>query len=116
MGAVTQTEAWIERYRPHVVVTEDPSSRGSKGVNTHRILEAITSVAERADLIDVFVSRRFGHENKYDEAISLGKRFPVISAWAPAKRRIWEAEPRGTVIFEALGLAVQVVDEFSCPP
>lgn len=113
--AVKQVEAWIDRFRPGVVVTEDIRSRRKKGRKTNRVLEAIAFVAESADLLDVRVPRNSVHRNKYEEARALGERFSIIKSWVPAKRRIWEAEPRSTIVFEALGLAVQVVDGFERP-
>jgi len=56
--------------------------------------------------IDVALAQRNrALPNKYAEAAELADEFPQIAAWLPAKRRLWEKEPRNIVMFEALSLA-----------
>jgi ribosomal protein L17 len=107
--AAAQTQTWINELQPDVVVTEKVSTTSTKGTKTRHLIEAIAKVATRAKLLDVAVSRLHTHKNKYEEAKYLGERFPEINAWVPRMRRIWEPEPRNTILFEALALACVVV-------
>lgn len=103
--AAGQTRIWIAELDPDVVVTEKVSSMSSKGWKTKNIIEAISKVASNAKLLDVCVTRISDFKNKYEEAKHLGELFPEISIWVPRPRRIWEPEPRNTILFEALALA-----------
>ena len=108
--AAAQTEKWIADLNPDIVVTEKVPETSTKSFKTRSLIEAIRRVATNANLLDVCVSRASIFENKYEEAKHLGERFPEISAWVPKPRRIWEPEPKNTVLFEALGFATFVID------
>ena len=108
--AAAQADRWIRDLVPDVVVTEKFPKTSSKSAKTKSLIEAIQSVAAKANLLDVCVTRASTLKNKYEEAKHLGERFPEISAWVPRIRRIWEAEPKNTILFEALALAVCVID------
>ena len=109
-NAAEQTRLWIERLKPDVVVTEKVSATSTKGTKSKHLIEAIARVASQSKLLDVCVARASDFKNKYDEAKQLGERFPEISAWVPRLRRIWEPEPRNTILFEALALACIVIE------
>ena len=109
--AAAQTEKWIVDLNPDVLVTEKVSKISTKSFKTRSLIESVQRVAANANLLDVSVVRANIFKNKYEEAKHLGERFPEISAWVPRARRIWEPEPKNTVLFEALGLAVSVLDE-----
>lgn len=109
-NAIRQVEQWIDRTRPDVVVTEDVSKRSRKGARSKRLIASIADVAFNRPLLDVTVERVPGSQNKYEEAKALAAQFPQILPWLPKQPRIWEAEPRSTVYFEALGMALKVID------
>ena len=109
--AAAQTEKWIADLAPDLVVTEKVSKTSTKSFKTKTLIEAIQRVAANANLLDVCVSRASIFKNKYEEARHLGERFPEITAWVPKPRRIWEPEPKNTVLFEALGMGVSVLEE-----
>lgn len=109
--AKRQAQVWIEKLGPHVVVIEDVSEHSTKSRKTRQLIDGIGCVAVERGLHDVRVSRVSAFKNKYEEAAALGNRFPEIAAWVPKKPRIWETEPRNTIYFEALALALEVV----CP-
>ena len=111
--AAAQTKLWIEQLKPDVVVIEKISSISTKGSRSKYLIEAIATVAAQANLLDVCVTRLTAFKNKYEEAKSLGERFPEINAWVPRPRRIWEPEPRNTILFEALALACVVISDQS---
>lgn len=57
-------------------------------------------------LLEVGVPRKQGFANKYAEAEVLVERYPELAPWKPEKRRFYDNEPRNTVLFEALSLAL----------
>ena len=108
--AAAQADRWIRNLNPDVVVTEKVPKTSTKSTKTRSLIEAIQTVAAKANLLDVCVARGSIFKNKYEEAKHLGDLFPEISAWVPRPRRIWEPEPRNTILFEALALACIVIE------
>ena len=109
--AAHHAQKLIDDLKPDVVVTENFAKTSTKGSKTRSLIDAIGRVAERAKLLDTKVTRPQEFHNKYEEAEHLGVLFPEISAWVPKPRRLWEPEPRTTVLFEALALACVVVEK-----
>lgn len=107
--ASAQATRWIALLKPEVVVTERIDG-SRKGARTRKVIAAIAKAAAGQPLFDVSVPRSHAFGNKYDEAESLVKRFPELAVRLPKRRRIWDAEPRSTLFFEALSLAVPVID------
>lgn len=107
----TYMDVWIVALRPDVVVTEDIPESSSKGRKSRDLIAAVSDVAARKHLLNVQIQRTSSYANKYEEAEALGKRFPELAPWVPKKPKIWETEPKNTVYFEALALALQVIDE-----
>ena len=109
--AALQAETWLNHLKPDIVITEKVPPLSTKSQKTRSLIEAIQSIAASANVLDMFVARNSLFSNKYAEAAHLGERFPEISAWVPRPRRIWEPEPKNTVLFEALALATIVIDQ-----
>lgn len=103
--AAEQAMAWIELLRPEVVVTEKLDGRSRKGDRSQAVIAAIAAVAASVELYDIAIPRPKARTNKHDEAIELTERYPEIRQWLPKARKIWEAEPRDLIYFEALVLA-----------
>lgn len=103
--AIKQTKRWISRLKPDMVITEDAYRSKHKGANTKALIEVITDVAQRSGLANAAVVRLQPFKNKYEEARHIAERFPDILPWLPRPRRLWEAEPRNTIYFEAIALA-----------
>lgn len=101
---------WISFFKPDVVVTEKIGKHSRKGSHTKRITAAIAKVAEHADLLNVLAPRIQAFKNKYEEARMLAKRFPELQDQVPREPRIWQSEPFSTIYFEALALALVVID------
>lgn len=100
----------INEFRPDVVVSEDCTQRCRKGANTKRLIRSIAELASHNAVLDVSVERPYTFQSKYEEAEVLAKRHPEITGYLPSrKRRIFDFEPRGMVLFEALALAEQVI-------
>lgn len=102
--------ALIETYRPDVVVTERLTEHTRKGARTQEIITAIAHVADHADCRHIQRTRHQTYANKYDEAEALVGRFPEMLDQMPKRPRIWQSEPKGTIYFEALSLALGYVD------
>lgn len=108
--AARQARIWFEKLRPEVVVTEQISSDSPKRARSRAMNKAIMNAAAVAQLYDIAVPRVRSHANKHAEAAALAKRFPELAPQLPRPRRAWDAEPRNLLYFEALALAVSVID------
>lgn len=109
LRAAEHTQNLINKYRPDVVVTQDPRSAHSKGELSIVLIEAMARTAASNDLLHVAVPRQRVFGNKYAEAEMLAERYPEVAAWKPQKRRAFDNEPRNTVLFEALALAEALI-------
>lgn len=101
------TQKMIDKWQPHVVVTENVERTSRKGIQSKQVISVIASVAEDNPLLDVSIERQQPFENKYKEAAHFVSQYPVLAKIQPV-RRIFDCEPRSTVIFEALSLAENV--------
>jgi hypothetical protein len=100
----------INELKPDVVVTERVPKYSTKGLKTRALIESIAAIAAKAKLLDIQVVRLHDFPNKYVEAQYLATKHPEIAQWVPKPRRLWEPEPRETVLFEALS-TVASLDE-----
>ena len=107
--AAAHTQKLIDNLKPDVIITEDIPKSSTKGSKTRRLVDAIAFVAGKAKLLDIHAKRLQKFANKYEEAAHLAIRFPEIAAWVPKKRRLWDSEPRQTVLFDALALSIYVL-------
>ena len=103
-------QKWIKRFKPDVVVTERTTKPCKKGDHAKSIIAAIAKVAEDTDLLDVSVPRLRAFKNKYEEARELASQFPDLLVRVPKEPRIWQSEPFSTTYFEALALALLIID------
>ncbi len=107
-AARSYTKKLITFFKPDVIVTERIAPQSKKGDNAKEITATIALVAADHELLDVAVPRLQAFKNKYAEARELVLRFPDLRA--PKEPRIWQAEPYSTIHFEALALALSVID------
>lgn len=107
--AAATAQAWINDLKPDVVVTEKLDETCNKGVAAQDIIGAITRTAEHNYVLDVSVAHIHDFPSKYEEAAALAQQYPELQNWLPRKRRFFDPEPRNTVIFEALSLALSVL-------
>ncbi|CAN7521950.1 hypothetical protein [Rhizobium sp. LjRoot254] len=108
--ATRLTRLWIGRTKPDVVVMEKITEGCRKGKRTKVIIETIADVVANMELYDISVLRPRNFSNKYAEAAALADRFPDLKPRLPHGRKVWDSEPRNTTIFEALALALVVID------
>jgi hypothetical protein len=100
----------ISELKPDVVVTEDCTMGCRKGQRTKSLIQSIVELASHNAVLDVSVQRPRRFPSKYEEAQVLSDRHPEVAGYLPPrKRRIFDFEPRGMVLFEALALAEQVI-------
>ena len=108
--AVAMASKWLELFHADVVITEAAESPSRKGAAARQSIEAIASVARKSPANDVRVPRLQRFQNKYEEAEALVERFPEIQPWKPKRPRLWESEPRNMIYFEAIALALEIID------
>ena len=100
----------INDLKPDVVVTEKCDEHSRKGKNTRQLIQSVAELASHNEVLDVSVPRPRKYPSKYEEAEQLVKRHPDVAGYLPVrKRRIFDFEPRGMIIFEALALAEEVI-------
>lgn len=109
--AAGHAQTLINYLRPDVVITEDLEAAESKGEHTLSLLSAIARTAAHNGLLDVSVPRKHGFANKYAESEALVEAYPELAPWKPPQRRFYDNEPRNTVLFEALSLALSMQEQ-----
>lgn len=107
--AVSHAERLFADFTPTVVVTEEIEFARHKSQHTLSLIAAIAKGAERKQYTAVSLPREHRYPNKYAEADALVNRFPELQPWKPPKRCFYDNEPRNTVLFEALSLAIQIL-------
>jgi hypothetical protein len=105
-GIAGFAQVLITKLQPEVVVTETCDEHCRKGKRSRELIEAIADCASNNAVYDVAVPRPREFPTKYEEAVHLAARHPEVAGYLPdCKRRIYEFEPRGMMIFEAIALA-----------
>ena len=103
-------QSLINKLKPDVVVTEKLTERSRKGRHSRSLIQAIAELASHNPVLDVAVKRPRRFPSKFDEATYLVGRYPELQGYAPKrKRRLFDFEPRGMVLFEALALAEAII-------
>ena len=108
--AAGHAQALINDLMPDVIVTEEQETAKHKGKHTLALIAAIARTAEHNHLLEVSLPRDHHFRNKYAEADALVEQYPELAPWKPMKRRFYDNEPRNTVLFEALALALSLRD------
>ena len=108
--AAAMARRWIAMLTPDVLITEKVGRHSRKGDTTRALIDAIAREAAGHELHDIAVPRQQHHANKYAEAATYAERFPELRPLLPAKRRIWDKEPPNITYFEAIALALPVLD------
>lgn len=110
IDAVGMVQGWINELRPDVVVSEKVAgSRKSK--QTKEIMASVANLAAQNYVLDITVERKQEFANKYDEADALVALYPELKPWQPKRRKFYNKEPRSTVLFEALALALVILKQ-----
>ncbi|WP_299771255.1 hypothetical protein [uncultured Tateyamaria sp.] len=100
----------INDLQPDVFVTEDVSAGSCrKGRRAKTMINDLATLASHNEVLDVSVARPRTYPSKHEEAAALAEIHPELAGYLPArKRRIFDYEPRGMILFEALVLASEV--------
>lgn len=104
-GAYAQSKAWLEYYRPDIVLLEEIDGGSRKSAHSQTLIQATEGAAAALSIPWERVVRRRRYPNKYVEAAALAEEFPMIRPWLPRFRRKWQPEPRRIIYFEALAMA-----------
>ena len=107
---VDWTEKLIKILRPQLIIIEDRGPKCHKGPTARAAIEVIERTAVHASVECTSVVRMQPYANKYAEATALVAQFPELTTRQPKHRQIWDSEPRSTIVFEALSMAVDVLD------
>ena len=100
----------INELKPDIVVTEHSGEDCRKGKTARALIRSIAELASHTPVLDVSVARPRSYQSKYEEAEALAETHPEIFGYLPQrKRRIFDFEPRGMVLFAALALAEEVI-------
>lgn len=112
LDAVAVTQDLITRFAPDVLVSQQVTPSLTKSKNTKKVIAAIARTGKHNDLISIAVPRLRKHKNKYEEAKALAKIFPQVADYLPQPRQLHHSkEPRNTVLFEAIALAVALFED-----
>lgn len=107
---VEYVQELINEFKPDVVVTEKCEAGCRKGKRSRNLIQAAAEIASHNQVLDVSVDRPRRFPSKYDEARDLVVRHASLAGYLPKqKRRIFDFEPRGMVLFEALAMAERVI-------
>lgn len=106
----------IARLAPDLVVSEDPYFPSRKSGQSRDVLYSIAVELRDSTTPHRLVRRHQRYANKYEEAEALAERFPIIAPFLPKAPRIWQAEPGETIYFDALAMAVDVMDSDNSGP
>lgn len=102
-SAVTKLKSWLDYFEPDLVVMERLTPQTRKSGQTIKNIKAMQEQLQKRTVKLKLVERLHDYANKYDEASALAERFPKAKAWLVPPRKLWEAEHRHTLIWEALG-------------
>lgn len=106
--AAEAAQNWINEFRPDVVVTERVLLDSRKSKRTRALIGAIANVADHNYVLDVSIERPSPETSKYAEAKMFAERYPAIADWLPKRRRVFDNEPRNSVLIDAIALAESV--------
>ena len=90
--------------QPNFIVTGDAYRAGRKAAHVRAIIAALANYAATTKINNAAIARVQRCANKYEEAALLAKKYRQLEASRPPKRKLWEAEPRQVIVFEALSL------------
>ena len=109
--AVRALRVWVKRCDPGIVISQNPDAPGRKGKRAIAIMQALARAMSDAEYMDILVPRTRRFDNIHEEAAVLTKRFPELAGKYRDKPPIWKTTPRSMIYFEALAMALQVLEE-----
>lgn len=114
-ACLQKVSALIDVHQPDVIVLEDPTAPGAN--RSERIKHLCQAIARLADgqSVEVHVCPRsrvseffksFGARTRHEVAIVIASQVTALERFLPARRKIWQSEPRHISIFNATALAM----------
>ncbi|MEL7252798.1 MAG: hypothetical protein AAGL23_01385 [Pseudomonadota bacterium] len=100
---------WISKFKPNLLISENPDQPGAKGETSVSCLKIIADVFDDRPERSLMLIRRQKEKNRYEEAARLAELYPDIACELPAKPPCWDKENPKLVFFEALAMAHRVV-------
>lgn len=107
--ATTWMQELIDVLGPDVLVTEKIQAASRKGDAARDITEALARVAADSALLNAEVVREQVYDNKYEEAEAIVRMYSDLAPWLQRRERFYDNEPRNTVLFEAMSLALSIL-------
>lgn len=111
-NAARIVQSWIDDCSPDLMISESPKTAVRKGLCIKSVLETIGCLFDKAEGLNVQMTRHQSYQNKFDEAKALAGKYPTLRHLCPQQPPIWMPEPRNTSYFEALSL----VEQINTPP
>lgn len=110
----------IERYRPDVLVLEDPAGSRKASRSRERLAWAEELAHKRGICCRpipreafVRVTRNYG-PTKHDLAIGIARLFPELEPHLPRPRKPWESESRAVAVFVAVARGCEAIQKGGC--
>ncbi|MEL7190608.1 MAG: hypothetical protein AAGK17_13730 [Pseudomonadota bacterium] len=107
-GVQKVVSKWLKDLAPDAIILEQLTKSSRKGARVRSINAQIKALAEQCGILAVETEPMSGFKNKYEAAAHLVERFPELKPYQPKRPRFYDKEPRTTVLFDALALAVAV--------
>ena len=107
-NAARIVQSWIDDCSPDLLISEHPETAFSKGAQTRSILGAIGDLFDKADGLNIRLTRVQSYQNKFEEAKVLARGYPELQHLCPLQPPLWMPEPRNISYFEALSFVAQL--------
>lgn len=107
-NAARVVQSWIDDLSPDLLISEKPETACRKGARTKSILETIGTLFDKADGLNVRLTRHQSYQNKFEEAKALARTYPELKHLCPLQPPLWMPEPRCMTYFEALSFVEQI--------
>lgn len=100
----------INQLKPDVFVSLRPDTTARKANHTRALIRSIENLGDQNYVLNVSIDRPKPYESSFEEATAITSRYPELMGYKPARRRrIFDPELKGTVLFEAVLLAEHVI-------
>lgn len=116
---LARTNELIVHYQPTVVVTDDPDQSPHRHARIRKLLRKIHQLADKAGIKWSGLSRNQVRRTfrssvvritKYRIAQGIAERFPDLASRLPPPRKPWMSEDARMAIFDAVVLALTLLD------
>lgn len=100
----------INQLKPDVFVSLKPETATRKAKRTRHLIRALAELGDQNYVLNITIERPRPYKNSFEEATAITNRYPELLGYKPLRRRrVFDREHRGTVLFEAVLLAEHVM-------